>query len=253
MFFDSHAHYDDERFDLDRDDLLKKINQSVDYVINCGADLKSSRESINLANKFDFIFAAVGVHPENVKDIKQKDLDELEFLVKKNKKVKAIGEIGLDFYQKGFSRDEQIYFFKKQLEIANKLNLPVIIHSRDANQDTFEIIKSYAKTNGVIHCYSGDVKMALDYINLGFFIGIGGIITFKNAKKMLDVVKNISIENILLETDCPYLSPEPNRGKRNDSSNLIYVAQKIAEIKNISLNEVAEKTKLNAKKLFNIN
>lgn len=253
MFFDSHTHYDDERFDLDRDDLLKKINQSVDYVINCGADLKSSRESINLANKFDFIFAAVGVHPENVKDIKQKDLDELEFLVKKNKKVKAIGEIGLDFYQKGFSRDEQIYFFKKQLEIANKLNLPVIIHSREANQDTFEIIKSFAKTNGVIHCYSGDVKMALDYINLGFFIGIGGIITFKNAKKMLDVVKNISIENILLETDCPYLSPEPNRGKRNDSSNLIYVAQKIAEIKNISLNEVAEKTKLNAKKLFNIN
>lgn len=253
MFFDSHAHYDDERFDLDRDDLFKKISQSVDYVINCGADLKSSRESINLANKFDFIFAAVGVHPENVKDIKQKDLDELEFLVKKNKKVKAIGEIGLDFYQKGFSRDEQIYFFKKQLEIANKLNLPVIIHSREANQDTFEIIKSFAKTNGVIHCYSGDVKMALDYINLGFFIGIGGIITFKNAKKMLDVVKNIPIENILLETDCPYLSPEPNRGKRNDSSNLIYVAQKIAEIKNISLNEVAEKTKLNAKKLFNIN
>ena len=253
MFFDSHAHYDDERFDLDRDDLLKKINQSVDYVINCGADLKSSRESINLANKFDFIFAAVGVHPENVKDIKQKDLDELEFLVKKNKKVKAIGEIGLDFYQKGFSRDEQIYFFKKQLEIANKLNLPVIIHSREANQDTFEIIKSFAKTNGVIHCYSGDVKMALDYINLGFFIGIGGIITFKNAKKMLDVVKNISIENILLETDCPYLSPEPNRGKRNDSSNLIYVAQKIAEIKNVALNEVAEKTKLNAKKLFDIN
>ena len=219
MFFDSHAHYDDERFDLDRDDLLKKINQSVDYVINCGADLKSSKESINLANKFDFI----------------------------------IGEIGLDFYQKDFSRDEQIYFFKKQLEIANKLNLPVIIHSREANQDTFEIIKSFAKTNGVIHCYSGDVKMALDYINLGFFIGIGGIITFKNAKKMLDVVKNISIENILLETDCPYLSPEPNRGKRNDSSNLIYVAHKIAEIKNISLNEVAEKTKLNAKKLFNIN
>ena len=253
MFFDSHAHYDDERFDLDRDDLLKKINQSVDYVINCGADLKSSRESINLANRFDFIFAAVGVHPENVKDIKQKDLDELEFLAKKNKKVKAIGEIGLDFYQKDFSRDEQIYFFKKQLEIANKLNLPVIIHSREANQDTFEIIKSCARTSGVIHCYSGDIKMALDYINLGFFIGIGGIITFKNAKKMLDVVKNISIENILLETDCPYLSPEPNRGKRNDSSNLIYVAQKIAEIKNISLNEVAEKTKLNAKKLFNIN
>ena len=128
----------------------------------------------------------------------------------------------------------------------------MIIHSRDANQDTFEIIKSCAKTKGVIHCYSGDAKMALDYINLGFFIGIGGIITFKNAKKMLDVVKNISIENILLETDCPYLSPEPNRGKRNDSSNLIYVAQKIAEIKNISLNEVAEKTKLNAKKLFNM-
>ncbi len=253
MFFDSHAHYDDERFVLDRDDLLKKINQSVDYVINCGADLKSSRESINLANKFDFIFAAVGVHPENVKDIKQKDLDELEFLAQKNKKVKAIGEIGLDFYQKGFSRDDQIYFFKKQLEIANKLNLPVIIHSREANQDTFEIIKSYAKTNGVIHCYSGDIRMALDYINLDFFIGIGGIITFKNAKKILDVVKNISIENILLETDCPYLSPEPNRGKRNDSSNLIYVAQKIAEIKNISLNEVAEQTKLNAKKLFDIN
>ena len=252
MFFDSHAHYDDERFDLDRDNLLKKINQSVDYVINCGADLKSSMESINLANKFDFISAAVGVHPENVKGIEQKDLDELEFLAKKNKKVKAIGEIGLDFHQKDFSRDEQIYFFKKQLEIANKLNLPVIIHSRDANQDTFEIIKSCAKTKGVIHCYSGDAKMALDYINLGFFIGIGGIITFKNAKKMLDVVKNISIENILLETDCPYLSPEPNRGKRNDSSNLIYVAQKIAEIKNISLNEVAEKTKLNAKKLFNM-
>lgn len=252
MFFDSHAHYDDKRFDSDRNDLLRKINQDVDYVINCGSDLESSLESINLANEFDFIFAAAGIHPENIKNLTQKDLDKLETLAKENKKVKAIGEIGLDFYQDNYSRDEQIYFFKKQLEVANKLKLPVIIHSREANQDTFDIIKSFAQTHGVIHCYSGGTKMALDYINLGFFMGIGGIITFKNARKMVDVVKNIPIENILLETDCPYLSPEPNRGKRNDSSNLIFIAQKIAEIKNMEFQDVAVITKENAKKLFGI-
>ena len=255
MFFDSHAHYDDQKFDQDRFDLLNNLfDKNIDYIINCGADLLSSRESINLANKFKFIFAAVGIHPENIINLTQKDLDALEDLIKnKNPKVKAIGEIGLDYHYEDFSRDEQINWFEKQIELANKYNLPVIIHSRDADQDTFDIIKSKSKTPGVIHCYSGSLEMALDYINLGFYIGVGGVITFKNSKKLVDVVKNIPIEKILIETDCPYLAPEPNRGTRNDSSNLIFIAQKIADIKNISLSDVANITKSNAIKLFAIN
>lgn len=249
MYFDSHAHYDDTKFDSDRSDLLTNLKE-VDCIINCGADLNSSEKSLQLADKFDFIYAAVGIHPENVES--ENDIDKLKNFAA-HKKVKAIGEIGLDYHYENFSRDKQIELFKKQIALANEINLPIIIHSRDAQNDTFQIIKECAKTNGVIHCYSGNLQMALEYIKLGFYIGIGGVITFKNAKKLAEVVEQIPLEKILIETDCPYLSPEPNRGKRNDSSNLKYVVEKISQLKNISHDEVAKITEDNAKKLFQIN
>lgn len=248
MYFDSHAHYDDEEFDTDRDYLLKNLGD-VDCIINCGADLDSSKKSIALAQKYNFISAAVGIHPENVENLNEDDISKLEWLAK-HEKVKAIGEIGLDFHYENYSRDKQIYWFEKQIQLANKLNLPIIIHSRDAASDTFQIVKAHAKTNGVVHCFGSSWQIALDYINLGFFIGIGGVITFKNGKKLVEVVEKIPIENILIETDCPYLSPEPFRGKRNDSSNLKFIAQKIAQIKNIPHDTVAHITFENAKRLF---
>ncbi len=251
MYFDSHAHYDDEKFDPDRFNLLSGFKNNIDYIINCGADLSSCQKSLELANQFDFIFAAIGVHPENIYDLTQNDITSLENLAH-HEKVKAIGEIGLDYHYENYSRDKQIYWFEKQIHLANKLNLPIIIYSRDAATDTFEIIKANAKTKGVIHCFGYNFQMALDYIELGFFIGIGGVITFKNAKKLVEVVSQIPIEKILIETDCPYLSPEPNRGKRNDSSNLKYIVEKIAQIKNIPHQEVARITCSNAKKLFEI-
>ncbi len=250
MYFDSHAHYDNEEFDTDRDSLLKNLDD-VDCIINCGADFDSSEKSIALAQKYNFIYAAIGVHPENVENLNEDDISKLEQLAK-YEKVKAIGEIGLDFHYENYSRDKQIYWFEKQIQLANKLNLPIIIHSRDAAGDTLEIVKANAKTNGVVHCFSSSVQIALDYINLGFFIGIGGVVTFKNGKKLVEVVQNIPIENILIETDCPCLSPEPHRGRRNDSSNLKFIAQKIAQIKNIPHDTVAHITFENAKRLFRI-
>lgn len=250
MYFDSHAHYDDKKFNSDRINFLSEL-KNIHCIINCGTDLASSKKSIELAKKFDFIYCAVGIHPENIESTTQNDIDNLENLTI-NKNVRAIGEIGLDFHYENYSRDKQIYWFQKQIELANKINLPIIIHSRDAISDTFQIIKSNAQTNGVIHCYSSNLQMALDYIDLGFFIGIGGVITFKNSKKLVQVVKNIPIEKILIETDCPYLSPEPNRGKRNDSSNLKFITEKIAQIKNMQHDEIAQITSNNAKKLFRI-
>ena len=256
MYFDSHAHYDDEQFEQDRENLLLSLDKidHVSYIINCGADLDSSKKSIELANKYDFVYSAIGFHPENINNMSDKDIDSLRDLTK-NKKVKAIGEIGLDYHYENFSqeqKDRQKYWFEKQILLANDLDLPMIIHSRDASLDTYEIIKSISKTKGVVHCFSGSLELAQNYINLGFLIGIGGIITFKNAKNLLDVVNNIPIEKILIETDCPYLSPEPNRGQRNDSSNLKYIVEKISQIKNISHEKIAKITCENAKKLFDI-
>lgn len=250
MYFESHAHYDDERFDRDREALLKALpDYGIDFVINSGADLKSSYAGKELSQKYDYIYFAAGVHPHELYHMTDETLEKIRQLTK-HKKCVAIGEIGLDYYYDTFSREEQKFWFKEQLKLAQQVNIPVIIHSREASQDSFDIIRQSDVRKGVIHCYSGSVEMAQEYTKMGFFIGIGGVLTFQNAKKLVEVAKNVPIESILLETDSPYLTPVPNRGKRNDSRNLEYIVKKLAEIKAMTPFEVANITLKNGKKLF---
>lgn len=252
MYFDSHAHYNDERFDEDRDQLLKEMHEKgVGYIINVGADMPSSRESIMLAEEHPFVYAVVGVHPHEVDEMTMADLEELEEMTMRPKVV-GIGEIGLDFYYNHSTEENQIKWFKMQLELAKKLDLPVSIHSRDACQLTFDTIVASGVKEGVIHCFSGSYELAKEYVKRGFYIGIGGSLTFKNARKTVEVVEHIPLNKLLIETDCPYLTPVPHRGKRNDSSYLTYVIRKIAEIKGITEEEVARVTLENTKKLFRI-
>lgn len=244
MYFESHAHYNDTRYDEDRNKILEELKENnVSYLINIGTDVKTSLESIELAKNYDYIYATVGIHPHEAKNITNEDIKTLEELCK-NEKVVAIGEIGLDFYYDNSPKEIQKEVFIKQLNLAKKLNKPVVIHSREASQEVFDIIKSSGVNKGVIHAYSGSKEMALEYNSLGFYIGVGGVVTFKNAKKLVEVVENTPLEKILIETDAPYLTPEPFRGTRNDSTKLKYVVEKIANIKNITPEEV-EKTTLN--------
>lgn len=250
MYFESHAHYDDERFDEDRDTLLASFPaEGIETVVNASSDIKSSKASIALSEKYPFFYAAVGVHPHEVENITEADIDELREL-SKHPKVVAIGEIGLDYYYDLSPRDLQRHWFKRQLELADELKMPVIIHSRDAAQECFDIIKNSNVRNGVIHCYSGSAEMAEEYIKMGFYIGVGGSLTFKNNKKGVETVERIPIEKILIETDSPYLAPVPYRGKRNDSRLLKYVVERISHIKNIPENDICNITKNNAQNLF---
>ena len=250
MYFESHAHYDDERFDEDRDTLLASFPaEGIETVVNASSDIKSSKASIALSEKYPFFYAAVGVHPHEVENITEADIDELREL-SKHPKVVAIGEIGLDYYYDLSPRDLQRHWFKRQLELADELKMPVIIHSRDAAQECFDIIKNSNIRNGVIHCYSGSAEMAEEYIKMGFYIGVGGSLTFKNNKKGIETVERIPIEKILIETDSPYLAPVPYRGKRNDSRLLKYVVERISQIKNIPENDICNITKNNAQNLF---
>ena len=253
MYFDSHAHYDDERFNEDRQELLLKLHkqQKVEGIINAAADIQSARASIELAKTFDFVYAAVGVHPHEVEKLKEEDLQVIEELAAFDKVV-AIGEIGLDYYYDFSPREVQRKWFMKQLLLAKKLDLPVIIHSREASQETFDLIMESGVSKGVIHCFSGSKELAKEYIKRGFYIGVGGSLTFKNARKTVEVVKEIPLEFLLIETDAPYLTPVPNRGKRNDSSQLEYVVRKISEIKGVEEAEVSKMTLKNVKKLFNL-
>lgn len=255
MLFDSHAHINDERFDEDRDEVIEHLREnSIDLVVNPGADMPSSRSAVELANKVDFIYSAVGVHPHDVETMADKDLEELKNLAKENEKVVAIGEIGLDYYYDLSPRELQKEWFIKQIELANELGLPFIVHDRDAHGDTFDIIKKYKapETGCVLHCYSGSLELALEYIKMGCYISIPGTVTFKNNRKTVEVAENIPIEWMFIETDSPYLTPVPYRGKRNDPSKVRYVAEKVAELRGISYEEVCEITKENAKKFFNI-
>ena len=250
MYFESHAHYDDKRFDKDREELLSSLPSfGIDYVVNIGCDMKSSKKSIELSEKYDYIYASVGVHPHDVENMTEDDLATHRQRANHKKEV-AIGEIGLEYYYDTSPRDTQRYWFKRQLELVKECNKPVIIHSREASQECFDIIKESGVNEGVIHCYSGSPEMALEYVKMGFYIGIGGVLTFSNAKKLVEVAKVLDLENILIETDSPYLSPVPNRGQRNDSRNLEFVVKKLAEIKGISEKEVADITSFNAKKIF---
>ena len=258
MYFESHAHYDDRRYDGDRHELLMACKASgVKYIVNAGADLESSRKGIEMAAQYEFLYAAVGVHPHDAKELDEASFAELTNL-SYSEKVVAIGEIGLDYHYDNSPRDIQQKWFTRQMELAKKRELPVIIHSRDASAQTFDMIKSAelskreGKGAGVIHCYSGSWEMAMEYVKMGYYLGIGGVITYNNAKKTVEVVGRIPIERILIETDCPYLSPVPNRGKRNDSQNLKYICEKISEIKQIDVETVEEITCKNAKTLFDI-
>lgn len=253
MYFETHAHYDDKQFDEDRDFIINKCkNSGVNYIVNIGADMKSSYESINLAKKYDFVYASVGVHPHEAKTVTEEDYKTLEKWLKEDKVV-ALGEIGLDYYYEHSPKDVQCEVFKRQLKVCENITKPVIIHSRDACQEVFDIIKQSNVRKGVVHAFSGSLEMALEYIKLGFYIGVGGVVTFKNAQKLINVVKNIPLEYILTETDSPYLTPVPFRGNRNNSQNLKYIVEKISEIKQISVEEVEKITLETAKKFFCIN
>ena len=251
QYFDSHAHYDDKRFREDREELLRELlpASGVSHIINIGCDIKSSEQSIRLADRYDYIYAAVGVHPHELYDMSSQTIAKLKKL-SEHPKVVAIGEIGLDYYYDTHPRELQRFWFRQQLRLAEEVALPVVIHSREASQETFDIIQSTQVRRGSIHCYSGSAQMAVDYVKMGFHIGVGGVVTFSNAKKLVETVEAVPIEHILIETDCPYLSPNPNRGKRNDSSNLKYVVEKIAEIKKMTPEAVAKITAENAKSLF---
>jgi len=252
MYFESHAHYDDQRFNKDRDKILASLQENdIGCVVNVGADIESSQASIKLANRYDFIFASVGVHPHYAKSLDEIGFSKLEDL-SSNSKVVAFGEIGLDFYRDISPRDVQRHWFKRQLELSHQLELPVIIHSRDAAAETFDIIKSSNVRKGVIHCYSGSAQMALDYIEMGFYIGVCGVITYDNAKKLVEVVRTIPMERILIETDAPYLTPVPYRGKRNNSIYLKFIAKKISEIKGISIQNVANTIYQNSLQMYSI-
>lgn len=252
MYFESHAHYDDEKFDNDRYELIKEMHENgVDYIVNAGSDMKSSLTGIELASKFPFFYAAVGVHPHDVQNMSENDMEILRKYLK-NDKVVAAGEIGLDFHYDFSPRDLQKKWFIRQLELAKEIDMPVIIHSRDAAQECFDIIEKSGVRKGVIHSYSGSYQMALDYIKLGFYIGVGGIVTFKNARKSVETVANIPLEKILVETDSPYLAPVPVRGMRNNSQNLVYICEKIAQIKQTTLENVARTTAENSKILFSL-
>jgi len=254
MIFETHAHYDNEAFDEDREALLLSLpEKGIGTIVNVGASIKSTAASIELAQRYPFIYAAAGVHPSETAELNEENFAWLQAQCMHDKVV-AVGEIGLDYYWDTTSRDIQKLWFARQLALAKKVNKPVIIHSREAAKDTYDMLvnQNAADTGGVIHCYSYSVEMALDYVKMGFYIGIGGVVTFKNAKKMVEVVEAIPIEKLLLETDSPYLAPQPYRGQRNTSLNLIYVAQKIAEIKKMPYDEVVAVTECNARKMYRL-
>ncbi len=253
MIFDTHAHYDDEQFDTDREALLASFpDQGIGCVVNVGANIASTKASMELTERYPFIYAAAGVHPSDVSEMDETVCDWLKACAKQPRVV-AIGEIGLDYYwdKEEAVRSSQRRWFIRQLEIARECQLPVCIHSRDAAKDTLDIIKSHGQDlGGVIHCFSYSVEIAREYVKMGYYIGIGGVVTFKNSKMVKAVVEDIPLEHLVLETDCPYMAPVPHRGERNSSLNLSWVVKTISEIKGISPEAVEAATWENAMKLY---
>ncbi len=249
MFFDTHAHLDDPRFDEDRESLIQSFKENnIDLVLNIGSTLENSFKGVELSKKYDNIYCAVGVHPEGILDLPENYLETLEKLFD-NKKTLALGEIGLDYHY-DTPKDIQKKYFIEQLQLANNLKKPVIIHDRDAHADCLEIIKANLPEKFVFHCYSGSPETAREILNLGGYISFTGVITFKNANKLPEVAKYVPLDRMFIETDCPYLSPEPYRGKRNSPLNVPLVAQKIAELRKESIETIAKATKENAIKFF---
>ena len=253
MLFDTHAHLNDRAFDADRDHLLSQLPEAgISYLLNAGCSLDSSRESIALAEKYPYIYAAVGSHPDAADEVNDDVLEEYRKLCKLNSKVKAIGEIGLDYHYEDIPRDLQKRAFLAQMALAKELDLPVIIHEREAHQDGMEIVKQFPGVTGVFHCYSGSPEMAKELIGLGYYIGFTGVLTFKNARKAVETAQAIPLDRIVIETDCPYMSPEPFRGKRNDPSRVYRVAEALAQIRGISVREAMAATLENGKRLYRI-
>ena len=253
MLFDTHAHLDDRAFDEDRAQLLADLpNQGLALVMNPGCSLESSRNVVKIAAEYDYVYAAVGSHPDVADEVNEAVIDEYRMLCKQNPKVKAIGEIGLDYHYEDIPRDIQQKAFQMQMELARELKLPVIIHERDAHEDGMAVIREFPDVTGVFHCYSGSAEMARQLVDKGWYIGFTGVLTFKNARKAVEVASSIPLERIVLETDCPYMAPEPFRGKRNDPGKLYRMAEKLAEIRGLSVEEIHAITVENGKKLYKI-
>ncbi len=253
MLFDTHAHLNDEAFDRDREALLAGLpEKGVGLVMNAGCSLEASRQSVELANQYPWLYAAVGSHPDAADEVNAEVLEEYRKLCKLNPKVKAIGEIGLDYHYEDIPRDIQQKAFRMQMELARELDLPVIVHEREAHEDGMAIVREFPGVTGVFHCYSGSAEMARQLVEMGWYIGFTGVLTFKNARKAVETAASIPLERIVLETDCPYMAPEPFRGKRNDPGYLYRMAEQLAQIRGITPEEAAAVTTENGKRLYRI-
>lgn len=251
--FDTHAHMDDKAFDVDREELLRTLpEQGIALLMNPGCSLASSRAACDLAEKYDYIYAAVGSHPDAADEVDQETLEAYRMLCKQNPKVKAIGEIGLDYHYEDIPREIQLRAFRDQMALARELNLPVIVHEREAHEDGMAVVREFPEVTGVFHCYSGSAEMARQLVKLGWYIGFTGVLTFKNARKALEVAQSIDLSRIVLETDCPYMSPEPFRGKRNDPGKLYRMAQVLGQLRGIPAEEAAGIALENGKRLYGI-
>ena len=251
MLFDTHAHMDDRAFDVDRGELLSSLpEQGIALLMNPGCSLASSRAASRLSQEYDYIYAAVGSHPDAADEVDEEVLEEYRKLCKLNPKIKAIGEIGLDYHYEDIPRQIQQRAFRMQLELARDLKLPVIVHEREAHEDGLKIISEFPEVTGVFHCYSGSAEMARLLVERGWYIGFTGVLTFKNARKAVEVAQSIPLERIVLETDCPYMSPEPFRGRRNDPSRLCYMAEKLAQLRSLPVESIHQITVENGKRLY---
>ena len=253
QLFDTHAHYDAEQFDSDREELLAKLPENgIGLVVNPGCDIPTSRKALDLATRYDYIYAAVGYHPESCAPYQESELDLLREMAR-NPKVVAIGEIGLDYYwEENPPKELQQQVFRAQLELAHELKLPVIVHDREAHADSLAIIKEFPEVTGVFHCFSGSAEMAKELVKLGWMISFTGVLTYKNARKAVEAAESVPIKSIMIETDAPYMAPVPHRGKRCDSSLVLYTCEKLAEIKGISVEDCARITTENGKRFFGI-
>ena len=253
MLFDTHAHMDDRRFDGDRDVILQGLaDKDVALVMNPGCSLESSRNAVALAEKYDFVYAAVGSHPDVADEVNETVLEEYKKLCKLHSKVKAIGEIGIDYHYEDIPRQLQLKAFRMQMELAREVGLPVIVHEREAHEDGMAVVREFPDVTGVFHCYSGSAEMAKVLVDKGWYIGFTGVLTFKNARKAIETAESIPLERIVLETDCPYMAPEPFRGKRNDPGMLFRMAEKLAEVRGLPVEEIYAITTENGKRLYRI-
>ena len=253
MLFDTHAHMDDHAFDEDRAQLLTDLpNQGIALVMNPGCSLESSRNVDKLTKQYDYIYGAVGSHPDVADEVSEAVLEEYRMLCKQNEKIRAIGEIGLDYHYEDIPRQIQLKAFRMQMELARELNLPVIVHEREAHEDGMKVVDEFSDVKGVFHCYSGSAEMAKELVKRGWYIGFTGVLTFKKARKAVEVASSIPLDRIVIETDCPYMAPEPFRGKRNDPGKIYRMAEKLAEIRGLTVEEIHNITLENGKKLYRI-